>query len=95
MVDAILNLVRGGRPGPGASEMVNNYVAWAPGPRAAQGLMLAVRARALIQGREAPSIDDVFDLAAPVLKHRMALNYKARGSGVTLQTVIKSLSEKL
>ncbi len=95
VVDAILNLVRSGRPGSGASDMVNDYVAWAPGPRAAQGLMLAVRARALIQGREAPSVDDVFDLAAPVLKHRMALNYKARGSGITLQTVIKSLSENL
>jgi MoxR-like ATPase len=95
VVDAILKLVRRGRPGAGAPDLVNEYVAWAPGPRAAQALMLAVRARALIQGREAPSVDDVADLADPILKHRMALNYKARGGGVTLQNVIKSLSESL
>lgn len=95
IVDAILTLVRRGRPGSGASDMVKDYVAWAPGPRAAQALMLAVRARALIDGRETASVDDVIDLAEPVLKHRMALNYKARGSGITLQSVIKSLSENL
>ncbi len=95
IVDAILTLVRRGRPGSGASDIVKDYVAWAPGPRAAQALMLAVRARALIDGRETPSVDDVIDLAEPVLKHRMALNYKARGSGITLQDVIRSLSESL
>jgi MoxR-like ATPase len=95
VVDAILTLVRRGRPNSGASDLVKDYVAWAPGPRAAQALMLAVRASALIDGREAPSVDDVIDLAEPVLKHRMALNYKARGSGITLHNVIKSLSENL
>ncbi|MGB4107061.1 MAG: MoxR family ATPase [Alphaproteobacteria bacterium] len=95
IVDAILTLVRRGRPGSGASDIVKDYVAWAPGPRASQALMLAVRARALIDGRETPSVDDVIDLAEPVLKHRMALNYKARGSGITLQDVIRSLSESL
>ncbi|HQX27484.1 MAG TPA: MoxR family ATPase [Alphaproteobacteria bacterium] len=95
VVDAILTLVRRGRPDSGASDIVKDYVAWAPGPRAAQALMLAVRASALIDGREAPSVDDVIDLAEPVLKHRMALNYKARGSGITLQNVIRGLSESL
>ncbi len=95
VVDAILTLVRRGRPDSGASDIVKDYVAWAPGPRAAQALMLAVRASALIDGREAPSVDDVIDLAEPVLKHRMALNYKARGSGITLQDVIRGLSESL
>ena len=95
VVDAILTLVRRGRPDSGASDIVKDYVAWAPGSRAAQALMLAVRASALIDGREAPSVDDVIDLAEPVLKHRMALNYKARGSGITLQNVIRGLSESL
>ena len=95
VVDAILTLVRRGRPDSGASEKVKDYVAWAPGPRASQALMLAVRARALIEGRETPSVDDIIDLAEPVLKHRMALNYKARGSGVTLQSVIRSLTQNL
>jgi MoxR-like ATPase len=95
VVDAILTLVRRGRPDASASDTVKEYVAWAPGPRAAQGLMLAVRARALIEGRETPSVDDVIDLAEPILKHRMALNYKARGGGITLQSVIRSLTENL
>jgi len=95
VIETILKLVRAGRPDKDSSANVREYVAWAPGPRASQALMLAARAKALMEGRETPSIDDVIDLSAPVLKHRMALNYKARGSGVTLQNVIKSLSENL
>jgi MoxR-like ATPase len=95
VVDAILNLVRRGRPGNEAPTMVNDYVVWAPGPRGSQALMLATRARALLEGREAPSIDDVVDLAEPVLKHRMALNYKARAAGVTLKDVIAELAKNL
>jgi MoxR-like ATPase len=71
--------------------MVNNYVSWPPGPRASQALMLACRARALLEGRSAPSIDDVQALAEPVLKHRMALNYQARADGVRLSDVIGEL----
>jgi MoxR-like ATPase len=95
VVDAILKLVRSGRPGDDAPQIVNQFVAWAPGPRAGQSLMLACRARALLDGRAAPSIDDVIDLAEPVLKHRMALNYKARAEGVTLKDVITALTEDL
>lgn len=95
VVDAILDLVRRGRPGDGASTLVNDYVVWAPGPRASQALMLATRAKALIEGRESPSIDDVIDLAEPVLKHRMALNYKAQANGITLRDVIKALTKDL
>lgn len=90
-VDAILRLVRQGRPGPHAPEIVTKYVAWAPGPRAAQALMLGSRARALIEGREAPFAADIAALAAPVLKHRMTLNHKARADGVTLDDVIRAL----
>lgn len=95
VVDAVLQLVRSGRPGDAAPQIVNQFVAWAPGPRAGQALMLACRARALLDGRAAPSIDDVIDLAEPVLKHRMALNYKARAEGVTLKDVITTLTENL
>ena len=66
-------------------------VAWGPGPRASQALMLAVRVRALLQGRLAPSIDDVVALAPPVLRHRMALTFTARAEGVTLDRVIERL----
>jgi MoxR-like ATPase len=57
--------------------------------------MLAVRARALIQGRLAPSVDDVVALAEPVLKHRMALSFAARADGETLPGVISRLVARL
>src|ERR1700679_573531 len=78
LVDSILALVRGARPETAAEEIVKKHVAWGPGPRAAQALMLASRARALLDGRLSPSLDDVAALAQPVLRHRMALNFSAR-----------------
>ncbi|MDA0786293.1 MAG: MoxR family ATPase [Proteobacteria bacterium] len=91
VVDAILALVRSGRPGTSDREDVAQWVAWGPGPRASQALMLATRARALLQGRISPSIDDVVALAPAVLRHRMALNFAARAEGRTLDDVIDSL----
>lgn len=95
VVEAILNLVRSGRPGPDAPALVNEYVTWAPGPRAAQALMLTCRAKALLESRPSPSIDDVKALAEPVLKHRMSLSYKASANTVTIQDVIESLTSDL
>lgn len=95
VVDAILKIVRRGRPGPEATKMVNDYVTWAPGPRASQALMLSCRAKALLDDRPAPSVDDVLELAEPVLKHRMALNYQARADGVTLKDVITDMCKDI
>jgi len=95
VVDAILKLVRSARPETSEFENVRDFVSWAPGPRASQGLMLAVRARALLDGRAAPSIDDVVALAEPILKHRMALGYKAASAGVTKASIIQELTEAL
>jgi MoxR-like ATPase len=94
VVEAILALVRSARPGPDTGDLAQS-IAWGPSPRASQALMLAVRARALLQGRLAPSIDDVVDLAEPVLKHRMALTYKARADGQTIETVIGRLKSRI
>ena len=91
VVDAILKLVRGGRPETAGQDAVRRHVAWGPGPRAAQSLMLACRARALLDGRLSPSLDDVAALAQPVLRHRMALNFSARAEGVGLPEVINGL----
>ncbi len=93
VVDAVLALVRAGRPGDTALDDVRAHVAWGPGPRAAQALMLAVRARALLQGRLAPSLDDVAALAPPILRHRMALTFAARADGVTVDRIIARLIE--
>ena len=95
VVEAILKLVRSARPGTGANEETDRYIAWGPGPRASQALTLAVRAKALIDGRLAPSIDDVVDLAEPVLKHRMALSFAARAEGQELGQIIARLTQSL
>ena len=91
VVEAILSLVRTGRPDESALPEVRKHVAWGPGPRASQALMLATRARALIDGRLSPSVEDVIALAPAVLRHRMALNFAARADGVTLAQVIERL----
>jgi MoxR-like ATPase len=96
VVEMILDLVRAFRPEEeGASARVRESVAWGPGPRAAQSLMLAVRARALLQGRLAPSAEDVIDMARPVLSHRMALNFAARARGDSLQGLIEQTAASL
>jgi MoxR-like ATPase len=91
VLDAILKMVRAGRAGEGELTDVTKHLAWGPGPRAGQALMLATRARALLQGRLSPSIDDVVALAHPVLRHRIALTYSARAEGITLAAVIDKL----
>src|SRR5499426_3695191 len=95
VVDSILKLVRSARPGTGIDEELDDLIAWGPGPRASQALMLAVRAKALIEGRLAPSIDDVVDLAEPVLKHRMALTFAARAEGIDMSQMVARLVDPL
>jgi len=95
VVDAILALVRQGRPETSTNDSVQRHVAWGPGPRASQALMLVSRARALLDGRPSPSIDDIVALAKPVLRHRMALTFAARADGITLDSVIDQLCEPL
>ncbi len=95
VVEAILALVRSGRPEESDIAEVRKHVAWGPGPRASQALMLATRARAMLDGRLAPSVDDVLALAGPVLRHRMALNFGARADGVTMDKVIDRLCAPL
>ncbi len=92
VVEAILGLVRNGRPDSTGLPEIENQVAWGPGPRASQALMLAVRARAVLEGRFAPSVDDVVALVGPILRHRMALNFAARADGITVDDVIGRLA---
>jgi len=92
VVEAILTLVRSARPD-GTAETA--AIAWGPGPRASQSLMLAIRARALLSGRLAPSLDDVAALAEPILKHRMTLTFSARADGLSIGQVIAKLATRL
>jgi MoxR-like ATPase len=94
VVAAILTLVRSARPGPETGEL-GKLISWGPSPRASQALMLAARARALIDGRLSPSMDDVIDMAEPILKHRMALTFAARADGETMEGVIGKLVARI
>ncbi|WP_372623474.1 AAA family ATPase [Falsiroseomonas sp.] len=95
VMEAILRLVRGARPETTELEEVRRHLAYGPGPRAAQALMLATRARAVLDGRLSPSVEDVLALAEPVLRHRMALNFAARADGVHLSEVLDRLKAQL
>ncbi len=95
IVNAILKLVRNARPDQTELDIIRESVAWGPGPRAGQALMLATRAKALLDGRLSPSIDDVLDLAGPVLTHRMALTFAARANGQTLDKIISQLKDSI
>lgn len=95
VLNAILTLVRNARPDQSDIDSIRKTVAWGPGPRAGQALMLATRAKALIDGRVAPSVDDVLDLAGPVLRHRMALTFAARAEGATIDATIEQLKDRI
>jgi MoxR-like ATPase len=94
VVEAILSLVRAARPGPETGD-IGKLISWGPSPRASQALMLAARVRALIDGRLSPSIDDVIDMAEPILKHRMALTFAARADGESMEAVIGKLKSRI
>jgi len=93
--DALLTwvnrIVRASRPGPGSGETVTKYVKWGAGPRAGQSLILAAKARALLQGRYAATREDVSALAAPVLRHRLLLSFAAEAEQRSPDTVVADL----
>jgi len=96
IVEMILDLVRACRPDDAsAPDIVRDTVSWGPGPRAAQALMLTVRAEALLRGSLAPSAEDVRTMAAPVLTHRMALSFAARARGENLASVIDQVATRV
>jgi MoxR-like ATPase len=94
VVEAILGIVRSARPGPETGDL-GKLISWGPSPRASQALMLVVRAKALLDGRLSPSVDDVLEMAEPILKHRMALTFAARADGETTEGVIGKLKTRI
>lgn len=93
VVESILKLVRNSRPNSSELKNAQEGLLWGAGPRASQSLMIACRAKAIIDGRLAPSIDDVLELAAPVLKHRLNLSFSARAEGITVENVIEDIKK--
>ncbi len=94
VLEAILGLVRAARPEQSADDTVRRLVDWGPSPRAGQALILASRARALLRGRMAPSLEDVEALAEPALSHRMAMRYDPTGQAPSLPELIQTLARK-
>ena len=95
IVEMILDLVRACRPDADAPDIIRQNVSWGPGPRAAQALMLTVRAQALLDGRLAPSAEDVLAMAVPVLEHRMALSFAARARGENIADIINTVAAQI
>jgi MoxR-like ATPase len=76
-----------------APAFVNDWVSWGAGTRAGQFLVLGAKARALLQGRTHVSADDIRTLAAPVLRHRVLVNYRAEAEGTNVETIVRRLLE--
>jgi MoxR-like ATPase len=96
VLEAILKLVHASRPGNGsADDYVKRYVAWGAGPRASQNLTRAAKALALLRGNAAASIEEVREVAFPVLRHRVIPNYNATGEGVTVEQIVRHLVERV
>lgn len=94
--DYAVRLVESTRPGREAAiGFVNEWVSWGAGLRAAQTLVLGAKARALLEGRAHATVDDIRALAAPTLRHRVLLNYKAEAEGVTVEDCIETLLKEV
>ena len=88
IVKLAVDIVRATRPVEGAAPFVRDWVAWGAGPRASQYLVLGGKARALLHGRSAVTREDIRDLAHPVLRHRVLLNFRAEAEGVRTAAII-------
>ncbi|MEP6729274.1 MAG: AAA family ATPase [bacterium] len=95
IVSYAVKLARSTRPdSPEASPLVKKYVSWGAGPRASQYLILGAKARAAMDGRAMPDMEDVQAMAVPVLMHRVVLNFQAEAEGVTSKSIIDGLDRK-
>ncbi|MDB4889310.1 MAG: ATPase associated with various cellular 3 [Gemmatimonadetes bacterium] len=95
IVSYAVKLARSTRPdSPEASPMVKKYVSWGAGPRASQYLILGAKARAAMDGRAMPDLEDVQAMAAPVLGHRVVLNFQAEAEGISSLSLIASLDKR-
>jgi MoxR-like ATPase len=94
VVDYALRLTKATRPGEsGAPQATRDYVRWGAGPRAGQALLLGAKSAALLDGRAVPSPEDVTNVALPVLRHRVLVNFQAEADGVSADAVIARLLE--
>lgn len=92
VLEYAVKLVNNTRPNqPASPKSVNNYISWGAGPRASQYLVLGAKCNAAIRGKYSPDIEDVQQVALPVLRHRVFKNYKAEAEGLSIDTIISGL----
>ncbi|MBE6346539.1 MAG: AAA family ATPase [Lentimicrobiaceae bacterium] len=77
-----------------AHEWSNRYLSWGAGPRASQYLIIGAKGNALLRGKFSPDIEDVQEVALPILRHRLVRNYTAEAEGISIEKIIKELSSK-
>ena len=95
VIDYAVGLARKTRPGAnGAPAYISELVSWGAGPRASQFLILGAKARAVLEGRYAASVDDVKSVAIPVLRHRIVTSFNAEAEGVTALDIVKRLRDE-
>ena len=96
VLDYILRFVHASRPtAPPSDDYVRKYVAWGAGPRASQNFTRAARALALLRGNPAASVEEVRDVALPVLRHRVIPNYNATGEGIGVDQIVRHLLDSV
>jgi MoxR-like ATPase len=96
VVDYAVKIVRSTRPKDKlAPDFVKKWVNWGASPRASQTIVLAAKAKAVLSGRLAVSIDDVRSIVYPALRHRIILNFHAEAEGITSNEIIKLLLETI
>ncbi|HEY7727181.1 MAG TPA: MoxR family ATPase [Candidatus Eisenbacteria bacterium] len=88
-----VRLSRASRPGPESHDFIRDWVSWGAGPRAAQYLVLGAKARAALQGRPTPGVEDVRAAAAAVLRHRIIPNFNAEADGISSLDIIAKILE--
>lgn len=95
VVDLAVALCGCSRPqDPRAAEDAKTYLAYGAGPRGAQNLVMAAKARAIMAGRPTPTVKDVAAVALPVLRHRLIINHRALGDGVTTDQIVNRLIKR-
>ncbi|MDD5687151.1 MAG: MoxR family ATPase [Elusimicrobia bacterium] len=95
VVDYVVKLVSETRPKNSSLDFVKKWINWGAGPRASQNLILAGKARAVLDNRYTVSVEDIKVVAFPVLRHRLILNYTAEAEGITTEDIIKKLLENI
>jgi MoxR-like ATPase len=91
LIRFVSKVVRATRPETTTNDYVKEWVNWGAGPRAGQAMILTAKARALLQGRLAVTLDDIKQVALPVLRHRIIVNFRAEAEGINADSVTEQL----